>query len=142
MMPDHLLKGPVGELLLSQGRHNMRPSHLHMMVGAPGYHKLVTALYPEGSKYLESDSVFGVKKSLAVVCVAFFHMPSSHPRLLGQTLEQVDDDEEARRRGFPKGGSFKLLKRDIILLTEEQSRAIREQAVKESEELYFQAKDD
>ena len=68
---DDRLKGPVGELLISQGRHNMRPSHLHMMVVAPGYHKLITALYPEGCDYLTSDAVFGVKKSLVVVCVAF-----------------------------------------------------------------------
>ena len=49
----------------------MRPSHVHMMVEAPGYHKLVTALYLEGSKFLDSDSVFGVKRSLSVVCVSF-----------------------------------------------------------------------
>lgn len=58
----------MGELLISQGRHNMRPNHLHMMVAAPGYHKLITSLYPEGCGYLTSDSVFGVKKSLVVVC--------------------------------------------------------------------------
>lgn len=45
----------------------MRPNHLHLMVEAPGYHKLTTALYPEGDRYLASDTVFGVKKSLVVV---------------------------------------------------------------------------
>jgi len=49
----------------------MRPSHLHVMVVAPGYRKLVTALYPEGCDYLASDAVFGVKQSLAVVSVPF-----------------------------------------------------------------------
>ncbi|KAN0084096.1 Intradiol ring-cleavage dioxygenase [Tylopilus felleus] len=115
--------GPVGELLVSQGRHNMRPNHLHMIVEAPGYHQLITSLYPEGCPYLGSDSVFGVKKSLVV------------------KLEQVDDDAEARKRGFPKGGSFKLLKRDIVLLTEEQSRTMRQQARSESEAGYLQVKD-
>ncbi|KAF9237391.1 Intradiol ring-cleavage dioxygenase [Melanogaster broomeanus] len=110
--------GPVGQLLISQDRHNMRPNHLHMMVEAPGYHKLITALYPEGCNYLSSDPVFGVKKSLVV------------------KLEEVNDDEEARRRGFPGGGSFKLLKHDIVLLTEEQSRAFRDEVIGESEELY------
>ncbi|KIJ62165.1 hypothetical protein HYDPIDRAFT_189226 [Hydnomerulius pinastri MD-312] len=110
--------GPVGELLLSMGRHNMRPNHLHMMVEAPGFHKLVTAFYPDGCDYLRSDAVFGVKKSLVV------------------NMEQVDDDTEARKRGFPRGGSFKLLKHDIILLTEEQSNAIRQQVIGEIEELY------
>ncbi|KAG1718744.1 Intradiol ring-cleavage dioxygenase [Suillus paluster] len=99
--------GPVGELLCLLGRHNMRPNHLHMMVEAPGFHKLVTALYPEGCDYLRSDCVFGVKKSLVV------------------SLKDIVDDEEARKRGFPRGGSFKLLQYDIILLTEEQSAAIR-----------------
>lgn len=49
------------------GRHNMRPNHLHMMIEAPGYQKLTTALYPEGDQWLASDAVFGVKKSLVVV---------------------------------------------------------------------------
>lgn len=49
-------------------RHNMRPNHLHVMIEAPGYNKLVTALYPEGDVYLGSDAVFGVKNSLVVVC--------------------------------------------------------------------------
>ena len=37
------------------------------MIEAPGFRKLVTALYPDGDKYLESDPVFGVKRSLVVV---------------------------------------------------------------------------
>lgn len=37
------------------------------MVEAPGYHRLVTALYVEGDEWLASDAVFGVKKSLIVV---------------------------------------------------------------------------
>jgi hypothetical protein len=46
-------------------------------------------------------------------------------------LKDVDDDEEARRLGFPRGGSFKLLKHDIILLTEEHSAAIRARVAEE-----------
>ena len=38
-----------------------------MMLDAPGYRRLTTALYPEGDTYLTSDVVFGVKKSLVVV---------------------------------------------------------------------------
>lgn len=40
------------------------------------------------------------------------------------------DDAEARKRGFPKGGSFKLLHRDIILVPEEQSKQAFEQNAK------------
>ncbi|KAG0693385.1 aromatic compound dioxygenase [Suillus ampliporus] len=98
--------GPVSELLCLLGRHNMRASHLHIVVQAPGFRKLVTALYPEGCDYLRSDCIFGVKKSLVV------------------SLKDIVDDEEARKRGFPRGGSFKLLQYDIVLLTEEQSAAL------------------
>ena len=38
-----------------------------MMIHAPGFRKLTTALYPEGDIYLASDPVFAVKKSLVVV---------------------------------------------------------------------------
>ena len=38
-----------------------------MMIDAPGFHKLVTSLYPEGDEFLSSDPVFGVKTSLVVV---------------------------------------------------------------------------
>ncbi|KAI0721635.1 aromatic compound dioxygenase [Cerioporus squamosus] len=95
--------GPVGELLTAIGRHNMRPNHLHMMIEAPGFRKLTTAWYPEGDEFLESDAVFGVKKSLVM------------------KLEEVNDEAEARKRGFPKGSSFKLLKRDIVLVPQKQS---------------------
>ena len=54
-------------MLLLLGRHNMRPNHLHLMIQAPGYQTLTTALYPDGDKWLASDAVFGVKKSLVVV---------------------------------------------------------------------------
>ena len=57
----------MGDLLLLLRRHNIRPNHLHMVIYAPGYSKLTTALYPEGDVYLTSDPVFGVKKSLVVV---------------------------------------------------------------------------
>ena len=57
----------MGDLLKVLGRHNMRPNHLHLMIEAPGHHKLITALYPDGDAWLASDAVFGVKKSLVVV---------------------------------------------------------------------------
>jgi hydroxyquinol 1,2-dioxygenase len=56
--------GPVGDLLRLQGRHPYRPEHVHFMVTAPGFHKLVTHLFAAGDPYLESDVVFGVKPSL------------------------------------------------------------------------------
>ena len=58
--------GPVGKMLVACGRHPMRPGHLHFMIEAPGYEKLVTHLFVKGDKYLDSDAVFGVKESLIV----------------------------------------------------------------------------
>lgn len=61
--------GPVGALLRMTGRHPWRPAHLHFMIEAPGFKKLITALYFEGDQYLDSDTVFGVKDSLVVAPV-------------------------------------------------------------------------
>ena len=58
--------GPAGLLLQSLGRHPFRPAHVHFMISAPGFKKLVTHLFLDGDKYLESDAVFGVKPSLVV----------------------------------------------------------------------------
>jgi hydroxyquinol 1,2-dioxygenase len=58
--------GPVGQMLVACGRHPMRPGHLHFMIEAPGFEKLVTHLFVKGDKYLASDAVFGVKESLIV----------------------------------------------------------------------------
>ncbi len=56
--------GPVGELLRAAGRHPMRPAHIHFMIDAPGYERLITHIFSAGDEYLESDAVFGVKDSL------------------------------------------------------------------------------
>jgi hydroxyquinol 1,2-dioxygenase len=56
--------GPVGELLTAQGRHPFRPAHVHFMIAAPGHQTLVTHVFAEGDKYLDSDVVFGVKDSI------------------------------------------------------------------------------
>jgi protocatechuate 3,4-dioxygenase beta subunit len=58
--------GPVGRMLAASGRHPMRPGHLHFMIQAPGYEKLVTHLFVRGDEFLDSDAVFGVKDSLIV----------------------------------------------------------------------------
>jgi hydroxyquinol 1,2-dioxygenase len=58
--------GPVGELLRATGRSPMRAAHLHLMVVAEGCRTLVTHVFPGGDRYLDSDSVFGVRESLVV----------------------------------------------------------------------------
>lgn len=56
--------GPVGEMLRATARHPWRPAHLHFMIEAPGYEKLVTHVFRRGDAYLDSDAVFGVRESL------------------------------------------------------------------------------
>ena len=56
--------GPVGQMLTAAKRHPWRPAHLHFMVEAPGFKHLTTHIFVNGDEYLESDAVFGVKKSL------------------------------------------------------------------------------
>lgn len=58
--------GPVGKLLRAQGRHPYRPAHIHFIVSADGYEPLITALYSAGDAYIDSDAVFGAKRSLTV----------------------------------------------------------------------------
>lgn len=56
--------GPVGKMLGHLGRHPYRPAHMHFLVTAPGFQKLVTHTFVGDDKYLESDAVFGVKATL------------------------------------------------------------------------------
>jgi hydroxyquinol 1,2-dioxygenase len=56
--------GPVGQLLTKLGRHPFRPAHMHFVVSAPGYETVTTHTFVEGDHYLQSDAVFGVKRSL------------------------------------------------------------------------------
>jgi hydroxyquinol 1,2-dioxygenase len=56
--------GPVGRMLAATDRHPFRPAHIHYMIQAPGFERLVTHVFVDGDPYLDSDAVFGVKQSL------------------------------------------------------------------------------
>jgi hydroxyquinol 1,2-dioxygenase len=56
--------GPVGKLLMDNGRDIMRPAHVHIMASAPGCKTLITHVFDRSSKHLEDDAVFGVRGSL------------------------------------------------------------------------------
>ncbi len=60
------MDGPVGELVRRQNRHGYRPAHIHILVAAPGFRDLVTALYFADDEHVDSDTVFGVSKSLVI----------------------------------------------------------------------------
>ena len=36
-------------------------------------------------------------------------------------MKDIDNEEEARRRGFPKGKAFKLLQQDFVLVPSEEA---------------------
>lgn len=56
--------GPVGKMLDALGRHPYRPAHIHFIVTAQGYEKLVTHTFVGDDTYIGSDAVFGVKATL------------------------------------------------------------------------------
>jgi len=56
--------GPVGQMLGATGRHPWRPAHIHLIVRAPGFTSVTTHVFDAESEYLDSDTVFAVKRSL------------------------------------------------------------------------------
>ncbi len=69
--------GPVGALLSALGRHPWRPAHLHFMIQARGYETLITHVFRDGDRYLDSDAVFGVRSTLVAQWVR--HRPGTAP---------------------------------------------------------------
>ena len=56
--------GPVGEMIVQTRHHAMRPAHVHFLVAAPGHQPLITHVFIDSNRYLDSDVVFGVKDEL------------------------------------------------------------------------------
>ncbi len=56
--------GPVGALIRAQGRHNMRPAHIHFLIRKPGYKAQFSQLYSGDDPHLETDAQFGVTAAL------------------------------------------------------------------------------
>jgi len=56
--------GPVGDLLTAAGRGPMRPAHVHFMVTADGYQRLITHVFDGTDEHLDTDAVFGVRSQL------------------------------------------------------------------------------
>ncbi|AWN51392.1 dioxygenase [Methylobacterium sp. 17Sr1-1] len=56
--------GVVGRLLAAQGRHPMRPAHLHALIVKPGFKVLISQVYDANDPHIESDVQFGVTKAL------------------------------------------------------------------------------
>lgn len=56
--------GVVGRLLRAQGRHPLRPAHLHALVFKDGYKTLTSQIYASDDPSLETDPQFGVTGAL------------------------------------------------------------------------------
>jgi len=58
------VNGPVGDLLRLQGRHNLRPAHIHFLIAKAGFKTQFAQVYSADDPNLESDSQFAVMAPL------------------------------------------------------------------------------
>jgi catechol 1,2-dioxygenase len=77
------IDGPVGDLLRAQGRHNMRPAHLHFLAHKEGFKTLVSQIYVQDDKFLETDAQFGVTRRLIGNYVRHETGPAPAPDVTG-----------------------------------------------------------
>jgi catechol 1,2-dioxygenase len=77
------IDGPVGELLRAQGRHNMRPAHLHFLAVKDGFKTLVSQVYVNDDRFLDSDVQFGVTRHLVGNYVRHDNEPAPAPDVTG-----------------------------------------------------------
>jgi hydroxyquinol 1,2-dioxygenase len=97
--------GMAGRLLTALGRPLWRPAHVYVAIAAPGYRPLVTHLFCQDGKYLDSDALFAVRPSLVVPWIG--HAPSErspdgqHGRLGFVTVDYTFVLEEAAAEATP-----------------------------------------
>lgn len=77
------LSGPVGALLRAQGRHNMRPAHIHFMINKPGFKAQFSQVYSSDDPHLETDVQFGVTQALVGRYVRHENEPAPAPDVQG-----------------------------------------------------------
>ncbi len=56
--------GVVGRLLAAQNRHPYRPAHIHGLIFKPGFKTLISQIYADDDRHLDSDVQFGVTRAL------------------------------------------------------------------------------
>ena len=87
--------GTVGNMLVALDRNHNRPAHLHFIVSAPGFEKLITHIFTPDCPWLKDDAVFGVKESL----IADFRI--------------MDDPAKAATLGMPN--PFRICEWNVVL---------------------------
>jgi len=58
------VNGPAGALLRAQGRHNLRPAHIHFLIFKPGFKTQFSQVYSSDDPNIETDAQFGVTATL------------------------------------------------------------------------------
>ena len=58
------VNGPVGDLLRLQGRHNLRPAHIHFLIAKAGFKTQFAQVYSADDPNLETDVQFAVTAPL------------------------------------------------------------------------------
>ena len=77
----------VGDWLRAQGRHNMRPAHLHFLAIKAGYKTQFSQVYDSADANLETDSQFGVTAALVADYVRRAAPCPTHPEIKGEWFE-------------------------------------------------------
>jgi len=77
------IDGPVGALLRAQGRHNMRPAHLHFLASKNGFKTLISQIYVPDDPHIDSDVQFGVTRHLIGNYVRHENEPAPAPDVKG-----------------------------------------------------------
>ena len=57
--------GPVGPMLKAMERSEMRATHVHLLVAAPGHQTVVTHVFDSECQYLKTDAVFSLSLNFA-----------------------------------------------------------------------------
>src|SRR5690606_9118212 len=78
------VNGPVGALVRAQGRHNLRPAHIHFMIHKPGFKTQFSQLYSHDDPHLDSDVQFGVTRNLVGRYVAHDGEPAPNADVNGR----------------------------------------------------------
>ena len=75
--------GPTEQLLIAQGRHPMRPAHLHSLIYKPGFKTQASQVYSADDEHLETDAQFGTTRSLIGHYVLHEDEPAPDPDIEG-----------------------------------------------------------
>ena len=77
------VNGPVGALLRAQGRHNMRPAHIHFMIVKSGFKTQFSQVYSSDDPNLDTDVQFAVTQKLIGNYVRHEGDPAPAPDVTG-----------------------------------------------------------